>query len=103
MVRPDGPLDPLQLILRDQVRLTVGWKGADSVTLAIERVYLDPPLSTGAKLGGEEPVGVFILALGRGRDDRMRNRLAGVGGEDPPLDDLGRLEGDGGFLAHGGC
>ena len=99
MARLDRPLGPLELVLLDQVRLAAGGEGAEGVALAGDRVHDEPPLVVGAELGGEEAVGALVLDQGRGRDDGIGDRLAGVGGQDAALDDPGRLERQGGLLA----
>ena len=86
------PLGPLDFILLDQVRLAAGREGTDRIAFGGDRVHRESSLAVGAELGGEVAVGVLVLDKARGRDDGVRDRPAGVGGQHAALDEPRRLE-----------
>jgi hypothetical protein len=94
----DCSFDPLQFVLLDQVWFATGWEGPKRITFAGDWVHLEPALTVGAKLGSEEPVSVFVLNPSCGQDNRARDWLAGVRGQDAPFDDPGRFQRDRDFL-----
>ncbi len=78
---PDGSLGPLELDLRDQVRLALGRERPDAIILGELHVCREVALIVGSMpLRPPPPMSRTHL------DERLGNGLAGVGGEDTPLD-----------------
>ncbi len=97
---PDGPLGPGELHLRDEIRLARRGVGGHAEILARVGIRRESPAVVAAEAGGMHHA---VLLLARGDVDHgARDRLAGVGGEDPALDDLGRLERQGDLLPGSG-